>query len=367
MNIKSQLRNSYPNNIDKTSEIFSALVANDKGTAVFESLLNDLIEYMHEWYSTPSLYEQTGDQLDRTISFFSYLKRFTDESDQSIKNRIAAIFIRNHDTSWGSKYNIKKVFEQYFPSGNIFVVENSYPIADSLIKEGDFISHDLTFWETVNVIVDERARFSKSNGAVLIGEGSSLRQTVDVDSLHESTYYLHFFAKGKCDVEIKDSNGRYWNNVRKIWQTNACRAEFSADEWDGCSLWYSNFSEGNQRTVDESIKSVSINFTGTAEGECYIDYVRLFYKFPYPSFTLIAQFTSSNSFGAMAVFPGHNDPVEGESSESYGNASYYNGSYMTGVAAGFAQDIYQDLLDYLRASGVRANIEIVTKDVLMDS
>ncbi len=366
MSIKNQLRNSYPNNIDKTAEIFKALVANDKGTAVFESLLNDLLVYMKEWYSTPSVYDQEGELLDRTISFFSYITRFTDETDFALKNRIAALFIRNHDESWGSKFNIKRVFEQYFPSGTIYVVENSFPINQSLIKEGDFISTSLTFWDAENIEIDKRARFSKSNGIVLLNETSSLKQTVDVNNHADLSYFLHFFCKGKCFVEITDNNGRYWNNELKIWQANQSSALFNNEEWDNCDLWISNFSEGDSREIDETITSVTVNFIGNPENECYIDYVRLFEKYTYPSFTVIAQFTTSNTYGALGLFPGENDPMEEHTQLAYDNAGYYDGVYMTGVAAGFAQDIYQDLLNYLRASGVKANIEIVSKDYYED-
>lgn len=363
MNLKSQLRNSYPNIIDKTKEIFSALVVNDKETAALQSALNDLIVYMKGWYSTPSLYEQTGEQFDRTVACFSYLTKFTDETEKSLKNRISAIFIRNHDKAWGSKYNIQRIFEQYFPSGHIYIVENSYPIEDSILKEGDFVSADLTYWSVNNVEIDKRARFSKTFGAVLLDENSELIQTVDVNNHSDSAYFLHFFCLGKCSVEITDNNGRFWNNNQKIWQETSSDMSFESDDWSDCDMWFTNFSEGLSRAVDDSISTVTVKFKGNSENECYIDYVRLFEKHPYPSFSVIAQFTSSNTFGSLGLFPGEDDPVEGETPKSYENAGYYNGVYMSGVAAGFAQDIYQDLLNYVRATGVKANIEIVSKDI----
>ena len=35
---------------------------------------------------------------------------------------------------------------------------------------------------------------------------------------------------------------------------------------------------------------------------------------------------------------------------------------MSGVPVGFAMDIYEELLDYLRSQGVKAYLEIVVKD-----
>ena len=46
----------------------------------------------------------------------------------------------------------------------------------------------------------------------------------------------------------------------------------------------------------------------------------------------------------------------------FGNYGYYDKSYLSGVPIGFASDIYEDLLDYLRAQGVKAYLEIVIKD-----
>lgn len=367
MSIRTNLLNNFPSNIDKTSEIFTALVSNSKGTGVIESALNDLITFMGEWYSTPSLYEQKGEQFDRTLSFFSYLTRFTDETDKSIKNRVAALFIRNHDTSWGSRFNIQKIFEQYFPSGKIYVVENSYPIEDSIIKEGDFVSHDVTKWNIVNAEIAERARFSKSFGVALPDGSSEISQTIDVDNAKDSAFFLHFFCQGKCSAEIKDNNGRYWNSAKHYWQENKSDTIFESSDWENFSVWFTNFSEGLSRAVDNSITSVTITIKGSDSGECFIDYVRVFEKQPYPSFTLIAHFTNSNSFGSLALFPGNEDPVDGETETSYDNAGYFNQVYMSGVSAGFAQDLYQDLLDYVRASGVKANIEIVSKDMDKDN
>ena len=366
MSISTNLLNNFPSSINKTAEFFSSLIANSKGTGVVESVLKDLNSFMKDWYSTPSLYEQTGEQFERTLSFFSYLTRFTDETDKSIKNRVAALFIRNHDTSWGSKYNIQKIFEQYFPSGTIYVVENSYPVEDSIIQEGDFVSHEVTKWNLVNAEIVERARFSKSYGVSLANGSSEISQTINVDNAKDSSYFLHFFCLGKCYVEITDNNGRYWNSARNYWQENKSDTIFESSDWENFSVWFTNFSEGLSRAVDNSITSVTITIKGSDSGECFIDYVRVFEKQPYPSFTLIAHFTNSNSFGSLALFPGNDDPVEGETNTSYDNAGYYNQVYMSGISAGFAQDLYQDLLDYVRASGVKANIEIVSKDMEKD-
>ena len=100
MDLLEQLRGNFPKTIDKSKPVFSSLIANNNGTAAIQKQLEDLFAYMKEWISTPNVYEQTGVMLDKTTRFFSFLERFADETDTSFKNRFAAIFIRNHDTSY---------------------------------------------------------------------------------------------------------------------------------------------------------------------------------------------------------------------------------------------------------------------------
>ena len=44
------------------------------------------------------------------------------------------------------------------------------------------------------------------------------------------------------------------------------------------------------------------------------------------------------------------------------NYGYYDKSFLSGVAAGYAKDVYEELLDYLRPQGVKAYLDIVIKD-----
>ena len=173
MTLLEQLRGNFPKTIDKSKPVFSSLIANDNGDAAIQKQLNDLFAYMKEWTSTPDIYEQTGVMLDKTVKFFSFLERYADETETSIKNRFAAIFIRNHDTRWGTAYDIKSVFRQYFPHATIYLVENTNKIDDStpglanLFLDGDITTDTPTDWTLVNCTADEEARFSKKYGILL--------------------------------------------------------------------------------------------------------------------------------------------------------------------------------------------------------
>ena len=47
----------------------------------------------------------------------------------------------------------------------------------------------------------------------------------------------------------------------------------------------------------------------------------------------------------------------------YSNYGYYDKSFLSGVTVGYAKDVYEDLLDYLRSQGVKAYLEIIVKDL----
>lgn len=364
MNLLEQLRGNFPKTIDKSKPVFSSIIANNDGTAAIQKQLNDLFAYMKEWISTPNVYEQKSVMLNKTISFFSFLERFADETDQSIKNRFAAIFIRNHDTRWGTAFDVKSVFRQYFPSADIYLVENTNKIDDispslaNLFLDGDISSDTPTDWTLVNCTADKKARFSKEYGILLNQVGATLSQSVDVNA--SSVYYLHFFLKGKIHVQVKNSNNKYWDFENKSWNDSAVNNDFeSVDNWNNQTMFIA---------VDAESTSITISFS-YVDTETFIDYFRLFAKQPYGSFTVIAHFegnTASNAFGLAA---GDDDPnIETEESTPpqprYGNYGYYDKSYLSGVPIGFASDIYEDLLDYLRAQGVKAYLEIVIKDYI---
>ena len=361
MDLLTQMRGTFPKTIDKSKPVFSALIANSEGTGAIQKQVADLLQYMKEWTSTPDIYEQTGDMLDKTATFFSFLERFSNETEASFKQRIAAIFIRNHDTKWGTPYDVKSVFKQYFPHAIIYLVENTNKIdaaepgQGNLFLDGDIETDTPTDWNLTNCSATVSARFSKSYGIELNQAGAVLSQSVNVDS--ESAYFLHFFLKGKVTVQIKDNANNYWNNTTKEWSASPVDNTYELDDWDNISLYF---------ITAENASSVTVYFK-YVDTLTYVDYFRLFRKQPYGSFTVIAHFEGNSAVGAFGLAAGDADPnIETQESTPpqprYGNYGYYDKSYLSGVPVGFAQDIYEDLLDYLRAQGVKAYLEIVIKD-----
>lgn len=364
MDLLEQLRGNFPKTIDKSKPLFSAIIANNNRNASIQKQLIDLFNYMKEWISTPDVYEQTGVMLEKTIRFFSFLERFADETEKSLKNRFGAIFVRNHDKRWGTAFDVKSVFKQYFPHATIYLVENTNKIDDTspalanLFTDGDIETDTPTAWTLTNCTASPVARFSKGYGILFNQSGASLKPAVDITVNSSSPYFLHFFLKGKVHVQIKDNNNKYWNYATKEWADSAVNNDFeSLEDWNNQSLYF---------ITGASTTSVEITFS-YVDTETYLDYFRLFAKQPYGSFTVIAHFEGESAVGAFGLAAGDADPnITTEEVTPplprYDNYGYYDKSFLSGVAAGFAQDIYEDLLDYLRAQGVRAYLDIVIKD-----
>ena len=361
MELKEQLRGNFPKTIDKSKPVFSSLIANDKGTAAIQKQLNDLFKYMKEWISTPDIYEQTGVMLDKSIRFFSFLERFADETETSLKNRFAALFIRNHDTRWGTAFDIKRVFQQYFPHATIYLVENTNKIDDenpelaNLIDNGDIETSEALGWSLTNCVADADARFSKGYGILFNNNGGILSQSIEVKS--NQVYFLHFFLKGSIKVSVKNNSNKYWDKATNTWSDTIVYNTFTSEEWNNQSMY---FITGN----NDSPVIISFEYNGELT---YIDYFRLFEKQPYGSFTVIAHFEGNTSVGVFGLAAGDDDPNIETQEETppqprYSNYGYYDKSYLFGVPVGFANDIYEDLLDYLRAQGVKAFLEIVVQD-----
>lgn len=460
MNLLEQLRGNFPKTIDKSKPVFSWMVANDNKTGRIQYELDYLMSYMKEWISTPDVYEQTGVMLEKTISFFSFLERFADESEQSLKNRFGAIFVRNHDTRWGTAYDVKSVFKQYFPHATIYVVENTNKIDDSsptlanLFTDGDINTDTPTAWTLTNCSACSFARFSKAYGIEMNLANAALTEANAISVSAETPYFLHFFMKGECDVVIEDNNGKFYDYENKTWEDSEVKNYFSTAkkdsngnvlsyDWKNCSMYFITNASAETVTITFKMKGsgqkvhADVNFTlanaaaedviipsGTrvsnsdeslvfvttedariaknqttsnlvnaeaenfglsyitaentitkdlddlsvtvdnpqrSSGGTYLDYFRLFQKQPYGSFTVIAHFDGNSSVGVFGLAPGEDDP-DPLPQPKYSRYGYYDKSFLSGVPIGFATDIYEDLLDYLRAQGVRAYLEIVVRD-----
>jgi hypothetical protein len=297
--------------VNKDDEVFKALFANPDGTGVVETIFNDMEETRNAWCNNSNVYNQSGEMLEKSLSFFSVLKRLFRESDDSYKDRNELLFYRNGDTVWGDKWDILKLFKRYFGTELVYIVNNTNEARDNLLLDGDFEAKNA--WTLENCVYDPEARFCERNG-VLFNSSGSCRQAVTV--LPDSTYFLHFFLKGAIGIEIKDDHGRYWNAIKGElgeWQTGPClNAIPKKQEWDAGSLFF---------LTDTAVHGVTVKFVGCASHVTYLDYVRLFKKENYSSFTLIVSFGGRYTQETIAMAPGTDDPMKRRDYTGYGHFS----------------------------------------------
>lgn len=346
MNVKEQLRNNFPTTIKKNGYNFNALVANDTGTAVIEKEITDLINYMKEWRNTKDIYSSTGTIMTYIADFYTYLTQFTDETDKNYLTRIKAIFNRNDDMKWGSPFDIINTFRSYFITGNIFLCENTDEKDSNLLKDYFFDEASLQTWNFVNAILDDSARFVKTNGVILSGENSNISQEVSVEK--DKTYILHAFVKGNVQLSVEGAKWKKWNNVKEEYEDIIPDKEFHTEDWEDVSIVFI--------ATEENVKIKISNI----EGESWVDYPRLFVKKSFPSFTIYVQFTGDSSVNALALAPGEADPSD--SIPHYDKVGYFDQSFLSGANSGYALDLYEELLSYVKSIGVKAYLEIVNRD-----
>jgi hypothetical protein len=289
--------------IDKNNKLFKALFADDDGTGTIEKIFNDIEETQRIWCNSSNVYKQEGEQFEKTISYFSILNRLFDEDDVSFKERNKLLYCRNGDTVWGDKWNIVKMFKAYFKSEQVYIINNTNDIKENLLDNGDF-EEKSNSWILEGGTYTSEACFSGRTGVKFENYGICY-QRVAVTS--DATYFIHFFMYGSMTISITDTHGRYWKPGDQgvddfgswVPYTEHIALEHT-QRWEPKSVFF---------ITDQSVSQVMIIFEGIDSHVSYLDYVRLFNKEAYPSFTLIAVFSGRYTPETMAMAPGKRDPM----------------------------------------------------------
>jgi len=345
------IRSVFPSLVNKDGEIFKALFAGPEETGAVEKIFNDLETARNAWCNNSDVYGQSGEMLEKTVSFFSVLKRMFMESDGSFKKRNELLFYRNGDTVWGNRRNLLNIFKAYFETEFVYIANNTDEPGKNILLDGDFEAGNA--WTLENCSYDRGARFCGATG-VLFDSNSrgSCRQDAAVET--GAAYFLHFFLNGVIDIEIMDNHGRYWNPETGEfgeWQAEPRLNRFSAAGWDAKNIFF---------LTDGTAESVTVNFAGSGGGAACLDYARLFKKENYSSFTLIARLDGRYTEDTMAMAPGTGDPV---SNVDYGAMSYIGQSHLFGTEGAKAESVYGELLEIVRPEGIASYIEILTLDL----
>jgi hypothetical protein len=360
--VEDFIRSVFSTLVNKDDEIFKALLASDDSDSpgTLEKIFNDIEDTRDKWCNTPNVYAQEGEMLEKTLSFFSPLSRLFDESDESLKKRNELLFYRNGDRVWGDVWNTRNIFRRYFNTESVYIVNNTNPIEENLLNDGDFEKQ--TDWVLDGCSYDTSACFSEMLG-IRFDDNGSCSQAVQANT--ESTYFLHFFLQGKLSVQIKDNNGRYWNTKHGEfggWETVETSTGFAAEKWEAKSLYF---------LTDDQVSGVTITFTGFQNETAMLDYARLFLKGNYSSFTMVVVLSGIYTEDTLGMAPGNEDTgedtvtaIETNTGIDYSRMSYIEQSHIFGTegSAERAKSVYTELLEIVRAGGIMSYIEVLVKE-----
>lgn len=351
--IGNRLLSHLPPMINKKGEIISAMFANDKGTGALEKLFayGDTVKKVYA--DSDNVYKMESELIDQAMSVFSWFERFYLESDESFTMRNKSIFIRGYDETWGTTWNVKHVFEYYFPGNKIFLVENVGKWSDNLLTDSSFEAKEpeiQAIWEKENCSISDRATFSGEFG-ILFEEGGILKQSVEMDS--EGYYFLTLAINGEADLTVKDQDG----NSLKLWVMGekyddtvyGPGRKVKTDKWDFKQVFFKLPESG----------TVTVEVVGKADTK--VDLVTLDKKTEYPRFVLYVWFEDVK-IGEKTLHLSQNgeDPIPGL---NYDNESYFDNSFFSSVSGkSFADDIYKDIMEMIKAAGTKGEIMLLLKE-----
>lgn len=420
------IRSVFPSVVNKGGQIFKALLADGEGGGTVEKIFSDLEETRKSWVANKSIYEQSGEQLNKTLALFSVLTRLRNESESTFLKRNELLFYRHGDRVWGDKWNTLNIFKSFFNNQNIWLVNNTEPFEDNLLLDGNFERRNA--WELSDCSYEREARFEETTG-VLFNASGMCKQAVDVKG--DASYFLHFFLKGNIRVQIKDNNGRYWNpkgGEFGAWSSTEYSMRYDSTEWENKSFYF---------ITDVNVSNVEVIFLYEPGYYAFLDYVRLNEKTGASTFSLIAVFEGVYSDETANLAPGTNDdivafdwesmgynspggedareidydslsylddsplqedespivtegnndiePLDGYENMTYldeqkalapkspvnsddfqtvdyNKMSYFDNAYIFGATGKKAEEIYQELLDIVQPGGITSKIEILTRE-----
>jgi hypothetical protein len=332
--------------INKNDGKFQALFSDPEGEGALANELEELVDFIRYYITTDDVANHKGDSLDQIIQLFAKLDRYIGESDTPYLRRMQSLTQRKGDTIWGTKWNIIHVFETYFAGRRIYLCENTAQIDQNMITNGDFEEAGMWTLTGDGAEINVEARFSKDQGLSLIGTGDCSQTVTGIAS---GVYIFHFFLMGKCGVRVLKNDGKYWNAKTLAWSDSPVSNTFNNILWDNVFFFIK---------VPENTE---LNFTFLwTEGTGYVDYVRLFKKEPYPTFTLVVNHEGYNVTNrTLHMAAGREDPYE--EIPDYTKESYYDKSFLVGSESSYTHEIYQEILDVVRPRGIRAFVEFAER------
>jgi hypothetical protein len=341
------LRKYTATGINIEDEVYKAIFSDDEGRGALALELDALVDFINYYTRTGDVRNHQGTSLELIIKEFADFNRRVQEKDEIYLRRFLSVTERKNDQVWGTKWNIKHIFEAYFPGIEAFIAENTSDI--NLITNGDFEEEDDNWTLEGGAEISYSARLSGSRGLYFNRVSGSASQLVE---LEKGVHVLHFFLQGKIDVEIKNSAGKYWDMDKLEWFDSSPVNKFDSGIWDDQSLFI--------KVLPEEGDTIEIRFIGIENHVTTLDYVRLYKKLPYPTYTVIVKYEGyAVADKTLHLGKGTEDPDPAIT--WYPRESYFDNSYVLGRIGAYRKEVYFSLLEIIRPKGIKAFVETVEK------
>lgn len=341
------LREYTATGINIEDEVYKAIFSDDEGRGALALELDASVDFINYYTRTDDVRNHKGTSLELIVKEFTNFNRRVQEKDEIYLRRFLAITERKKDEVWGTKWNIKHVFEAYFSGIEAFVAENTADM--DLIINGDFEEDNDSWTLEGGAEISYSARFSGSRGLYFNRIQGSAVQFID---LEKGFHVLHFFLQGKIDVEIKSSAGKYWDMDKVEWSDNPLVNRFESGIWDDLSMFI--------KVLQDEGDTLAIKFIGIEDAVTSVDYVRLYKKLPYPTYTVIVKYEGyAVADKTLHLGKGTEDPDPAIT--WYPRESYFDNSYVLGRIGAYRKEVYFSLLEIIRPKGIKAFVETIEK------
>ena len=383
------IKSVFPSSVDRNGEVFKALLADGSGGGTIEKIFEDLEETRSAWQDALNAWSLLDEQNEKLFGLISLLSQsdVSSESAYIARNRLLFDGARTGRIPWGSAYDVKELFKEFFETEDVWLANNCAALSESLLADGDF-ENEQEAWSLSGAEFYREHSFS-GNISVLFEKGGILRQSVSITEA--GAYFLNFFLQGSAKARVRNSAGQYWQateNGTGEWQAADAYWEFESASWDNKQLFF----------VLDSADAVTIEIEAAGEGTL-VDYARLHLKTATSMFAVIAGFgggMSSSETGSYAP-PRHaragmaiagkgktwtreDDLVDADLAYagsaaagthrawmrlpeiSYEKMSYMDNAYVFGPSGMKAQEAANAFLEIVKPAGVAGYVEILTAE-----
>lgn len=377
------IKSVFPSVVNKRGGVFQALLCDDEGGGTLEGALADLETSRSAWQgASDDLYNQTGEQLERTRAALSPFDAHPSDTDDQTKRLLRTLFYRTGDTLWGSVQNVINCVRYYLDIYNVHIVNDTAEFEYSLLSNGDFESSlesdgELTpvawsFEGSAEYASAADWRFEGAYGAHLAAADGVVSQSATLAA--GSDYALHWFLSGAVRVAVLDSAGLYWNATSLEWQEEACYVEAASSDWEGHTLRFTTGEAGDYTVCfcgaedgsEGGVDYVSLNKVETGAATfslvCVYDGVKTVITtgaYYAPSADIDADGdgeVTSSDFEAQSLY--YHAPEDDTGLSDYEGVAFY-----PGVAGSLTAWILEhEILRVLKPAGVTAFVELLTKD-----